>query len=272
MKNRIILYFMLLFIAHNQAQEQKTMTLPRLRLGIEVGMNVLPGKINKPDLIRENQSYYRDVDDDFYCGFIPEDREFVFFNFGIKPEYSLNKRFAVAAGLRFNFNQVVLNSDKNYFLWKVSENETTANYVKIETISQKNYFVGIPIEIRFFPNEKDYFVRHYFIIGTALNFCVASINEVEFQNPAMEKYSSNILTKIGKPTVFQGYLYGGIGLKIGKMHQPFGNVEVHLPVLMFGNNKPSSLVNIINGLGVGFRATLHIPIFAEHQLTYTVTD
>ena len=87
-----------------------------------------------------------------------------------------------------------------------------------------------------------------------------------------EKYSSEVSGEIGKPSIFHGILYAGAGLKLGKTNNPFGNIEVHLPVLMYGNNNSKSFAKIENEVGLGLRFTMYIPIFAKHQLTYTVTD
>ena len=277
MKNIIILSFILLFVSQIQAHDGETITLttPRLRVGIEAGAAVLFGNINKPEMIRENRSYYHDPEDrdyDYNCGFVSEQQSYGLFYVGLKPEYVLSKRFAVAVGVRFSFYKAVLSSDKEAFLWRISEDERNTNYVKIKNISQKNYLVGVPLEIRFFPNEKDYFVRHYFIWGTTLNFLVTSTTEVEFQNGRMEKYSSDVTDQIGKPNNFLGLFYGGVGLKIGKTNYPFGNIEIHFPVIAYGNNQSKSFAKIENEFGLGIRATLQLPIFAKHQLTYTVTD
>jgi hypothetical protein len=272
----------MLFVSQIQAQEEQeekrdeqkqiTITIPRLRLGIEAGVNLLFGEVKKPEQIRESQSYYSDGDYDFHCGFVPQNHNFSFFYFGLKPEYMLSKRFTASVGVRFSFYTVTLHSDKDYFLWKISETETNTNYIKIKTISQRNYYLGVPLEIKYFPREKDYAVRQYFIVGTSLNFLVTSINKVVFPNPAMEKYSSEIMSQIGDPRFFQGIFYAGAGLKLGKMNNPFGYIEAHFPVVMYGNNKSKSLATTQTAPGFEFQATLQIPFFKEHQLTYTVND
>ncbi|MCL2131252.1 MAG: hypothetical protein FWH36_02165 [Lentimicrobiaceae bacterium] len=268
MKKRVFLCFMVLLVAKAQAQEEQTTMFPRLRLGIEAGLNLLfEGEINKPPQIRESQSYYLDEDYDFHCGFILPYQDFSVFYFGIKPEYSLNKRFTVSAGLRFSFYKAVLGSDRNYFLWRISEDDINTNYVKIKNITQKNYYVGVPLEIKFFPSGNDYPVRQYFILGTALNFLAASNSEAAFQNPAMEKYASEVLQQIKKPNIFYGLFYMGAGLKIGRMSNPFGVIEAHFPVTTYGNDKSDAFIKTA-GVGFGLRATLFIPILKEHQLTY----
>jgi hypothetical protein len=184
----------------------------------------------------------------------------------------LNSRIAVAAGLRFSFNQITLDSDKDYFLWKIRDDGISTDYVKINDISQKNYFIGTTIEVKLFTNPHDYFGRHYFIMGTVFNFLAASTSDVSFQNAGMKKYSSDVSAQIGKPNGFYGQFYVGCGLKIGKTNHPFGNIEFHIPLYMYGKDKSNSLAKMNDTFGLGIQTTLHIPIFREHQLTYTLID
>jgi len=286
-RSGVILGCIMLFIAHTQAQEEQTQVqneqsqtektttieMPRFRLGIEVGVDFLFGTINKPEQIRESQSYYYDGDYDFHCGFVADNRNFGFHYLGIKPEFLLHKKVAVTTGIRFSTNKITLNSDDKYFLWRISENETSTNYIKINSISQRNYYLGVPLEVRLFTAEKDYTVRQYFVVGTTLNFWLASNNDISFSNSAMEKYTSQLSENIGKPSFFQGVFYAGVGLKIGKMNHPCGRIEAHFPVIAYGNSKTKSFTNIINNSwGFGLQATLLIPIATGKKLTYTVDN
>jgi len=271
MKERILIScFILAFAARAGAQTEQTVSMPRLRLGFEAGMESSFGGIRKPAAIRESQSYYYDYDYNYNGGFIPNNQGVTFYDVGVKPEYSINKRIAVAAGVRFYFNDVTLDSDRDYFLWRVSRQGTSTDYVKVRNVSQKNYYFGIPLEVKIFPREQDFFVRHYFIVGAAFNFLVSSSNGVSFQNPAMKKYTSAVLGQIAKPNTFLGYLYGGFGLKIGRTNYPFGNMEIHFPVYMWGKNRSDSFARVEDSLGIGIQTSLQIPIFRSNRLTYKI--
>jgi hypothetical protein len=254
--------------------QEEVISMPRFRLGIEAGIMSVPyASTNKPANIRENRSYsYYSYDYDYYCGFLPDGQDFTLYYFGLKFEYALTKKLAVAAGLRLSFNPSSLDSDRDYFLWKTTEDEINTNYVKITDISQKNIFVGIPLEVKVFPREIDYFVRHYFIFGTTLNFLVSSKNEISYGNNRMEKYNTLISGQIGKPNAFHGYLYAGFGLKIGRSNHPFGNIEVHLPVYVFDNKRLSSFAKARETVGIGIRTILQIPLFKNHQFNYQVNN
>jgi hypothetical protein len=267
-----IVSFILLLAAQIWAQE-KIIEMPRFRLGVEAGMGAFYGTTEKPSMIRENRSYYYDYDDyDFHCGFILPEQGFNFFYFGLKPEYSVSKRLAVAAGLRFSYSKGVLDSDRDYFLWKISENETNTNFLKINSITQHNYYIGVPLELKYFAREMDYFVRQYFIAGTTLNFLVTSTNNVSFQNTQMEKYESEISAQLGRPDHFHGQLYFGVGLKIGRTNHLFGNVEFHFPVFIYSSGKLNSFTKTEDAFGFGIKTTLQIPILHKHKLRYTIVD
>jgi hypothetical protein len=265
--------FALLFIQVS-AQEEITYSIPRWHLGIEVGVNPLYGGISpfQPN-IRQSSSYYPDYDNDYYGGFVRwGGGNLTSFSFGIKPEYLIKKRLALVTGLRFNFFTATLNSDRDFFLWKLSETETSAHYVKINNISQRNYYLEIPLEVKLFPREKDYAVRQYFIFGTAFNFLVASITDVQFQNPKMDKYASKVLEKIGDPNFFQGSVYAGVGIKFGKLNYPCGSIEIHCPVISYGNGKKHTFANTVNIPSIRIHTTLQIPVSKKNKLTYTVID
>ena len=271
MKKLSICIFCALLVTSIMAQEKTTQTMPRLRLGVEVGANYLSGQINKLEMIRESSSYYFAQNYDFHCGF-NKYPEFFSYAFGLKLEYVLHKRIAISSGLRFSFYKAALNAERDFFLWKVSETETSANYIKISSISQRNYYLGIPLEARFFITEKDFFARVYFIVGNTFNFLVASSNNVIFHNPEMEKYNNNVLKHIGDPNLFYGSFYGGIGLKLGKANHPFGNIELFFPAINYTKNNIHTFVNLDTWPSFGVRTTLNIPVFRKHLLNYTITE
>ena len=276
MNRRIIITcFILLFVAQIQAQTEEVFNISRFSMGVEAGMDALFGGKNKLPMIRENHSssYYYDGDEEYHCGFILPSQTINSLYLGLKPEYVISKRFTVSTGIRFSFNKIVYDSDRDYFLWKISEStdENYTNYLKIRDITQKNYYIGIPMEIKFYPREIDAPARQYCKLGVALNFLATSTEDVSFQNPAMNNYTADVLNKIDRISGFHGCVYVGVGFKIGNTNYPFGNIEFHFPVGVFSKNGSNSLVND-EIAGLGFQAALQIPLFKKHQLTYTVID
>ena len=266
----VFLCFSGLFLSTSNAREEITISMPRLRLGIEAGLETFFGQINKPEMIRESKYYYYYYDryDD---GFIYNSQDVKFSYIGIKPEYQLTKRIAVAAGIRFSYNKVVMKSDQDSFLWKLSEKGLTTNYVRIKEISQESYFIGVPLELRFFPKEKNYLWRNYFIFGMTFNYLISSTEDVKFLNRKMDKYTSEVLKHIDEPNNFQIYIYPGIGVKIGRENLMMGYLEFHFPACIYNYDSPNSLATVNNDrFGIGLQMSLLIPIFQNNQLTYTI--
>ena len=250
----------LLFVSQIQAQEEKSVTISPFRLGIETGANVFFGDASRPEMIRESGYYYHP--DDYYDGYIYDNQDTEFFYFGFKPEYTLSKyqRFAISSGIRFSYAQTTLTSDREYFLWKISETGANTNYVRINRITQKNYHIGIPFEVRFFMRKKDSFVRQYFVWGTVLNILLSSSNDVSFKNAEMKKYASNVNENIKKPDFFHWNVYAGVGMKVGKTKYPFGYLEFLLPVTMLGKDHANSLMRTNGAFGFGMQMNLLIPL------------
>jgi len=270
-KFTFVLFLILMFGFEVQAQKEKNVieiNIPRWRVGVEAGVDVPFGSVNKPSQIRENRSYYPNNDYDYYCGLVLDRTLSHVFYFGAKAEYMLHKRWTVTSGLRLSINKSTLTSDRDYFLWKIEETETSANYIKIKNLSQSNYYLGLPIEFKFFPRQKDYSVRQYFIFGTSFNLLASSNNNIDFDNERMEKYSTDIKAQMGTPNVFFSTIYAGVGLKFGKMNHPFGSIEVIAPMIRISGNS-KSFVNM-EPVGFSFRTILQIPVAKKKLLTYSV--
>jgi hypothetical protein len=259
----ILLFFPLVLLA----QKAKTNEMPRFRLGITAGMGASFGNNDRPAYIRQSQSYYYDYD---YSGNIfPEWQNLESYYFGLKPEYMLNRKIAVAAGLQFVTSSATLRPNSNRFLWKVSEDATNTNFLKIKEISQQNHFLGIPLEVKFFPKRMEGFVRHYFIVGTSFNFRVSSSkNDIVFETKQMEKYTSEVSSQLRRPNSFHGSCYAGFGLKIGKPEYPIGNIEIQFPVLMFGNGNLNAFIKTKDTFGIAIQTALQIPVFTKCKLEY----
>jgi hypothetical protein len=259
------LVLLVAIVTFNQSLSAQETTIPKLRLGIETGADVFFGKTDKPAMIRETRSssyYYNNHD---YYSSVYDFQDVSFFHFGIKPEYTFSKRFTVAAGLRFSFSASTLESDRDYFFWKVNETETTTNYLRINEINQTNYYLGIPMEIRYFLHRKKYFG---FILGTSYNFLLASTDDVRFVNADMKKYASNVKENLEKPDFFQGCVYAGFGVNAGRAHHPHVSFEFYFPTIMYGRKgKTNSFTKTEGGVSAGFgmRVALQIPFFFKEQ-------
>ena len=253
-----------LFCIQVRAQEDNRPVMHRFRLGIEVGLTPFTGETNKPEMIRESRSYYyynNHQDNLFYCGFISNRQSFNIYYLGIRPEYFFSNRIAVSTGIRLSFNNIQLDSDRDFFLWRLSEDETSSNYIRLNNISQKNRHIDVITKIKFFPGKRNFWFRRYYVLGNTLNILATSSNGVSVHNPEMNIYSQKVLEQIGKPSVLMGYTYVGLGINIGSITRSFGSIEFQFPAIIHGSENLNSLVT--KGQRMNFfrmLATLQIPI------------
>ena len=257
----LILFFLLPYFG----SAQRIYEYPRLRIGVDFGFENTFGSNVKPSNIRESQSYYRYGDgyyNNYYynCGYMYNEPAFTRYYLGVKPEYSLNSHFAVAAGLRFSYGESSLTSDRDNFLWRISETETSSNYIRIKSISQNIYGFGIPLEMKIYPNKSDVLCRVYAKVGMAFNFGFASDILVDFVNEEMDKYLPEIESQFEKPDVFDGQFLLGLGMKIGRSKNPFGNIEFQVPIHFKEKQQLSSLFKTDNVAAVCLQATFFIPV------------
>lgn len=252
------------------SQVEHTYEYPRFRWGAEFGFETTAGKAVDMPQIRQNKSaYYNPAynDDLYYCGYMFNRYDYTRVFAGFKPEYSLNHYFSVAAGLRFMYNNSVFNSDRQYFLWKVAEVSQTTDYVRINNFEQNNFYLGIPLELKIFTSKRDLRVRHYFKTGLFFNALVGSSTKVNFVNSEMEnKYDDKIKRQLQKPSGFSAQAIIAMGLKIGRMTNPFGDIEIQMPINLMENQLASSFVHS-TPLSFAMVAHIYLPAGKE-KLSY----
>ena len=269
MNKSFLFIFMLLLSLRLVAQEERATKHKNLKLAFEFGTNVTSGKLVKPEQIRENysQDYY--YGDDYYnYGFFVDGNSLRTTYFGLKPEFFIsNNRIGIASGLRFTMASSELVSDRNNFLWKVKEEGLNTDYVRINDIRHQSYLLGVPVEIRFFPNNRELPFQHYFRLGASLNYRIYSDNQVNFTSFAMKKYDDLVQSQLPNNYAFSASLYGSIGFKIGMFKEgrwiPWGNIDFMFPYIMLcaksfafvGNNRNEEFFP-----GVGFQVSFQIPI------------
>ena len=259
MKKSILIFFSI-FPLVAIAQEVKIFEYPKFHLAAEVGVGFLAGTTIKPDAIRENQSYNFDnsyYHDDFYCGFVFDYYTTPHYYVGVKPEISITNSISIAAGVRFLGSNYTLNSDRNYFLWKVSEKDLITNYVRITDIKQNSLYIGIPIEMLVYTYKRDIRFRHFFKWGTSLNFLLWSKTTPYFENAAMNKYADKVKNDIEKRDRFTPTGFIGMGFKIGRMNRPFGTFEFRMPFVLKENTGFSSFAE--SSVGFEFQTSINFP-------------
>lgn len=266
---KILIVSLAAVCAFSEITAQRTYEYKRLRIGAEAGFESYFGSNVKPSAIRESQPYYRyDYYDHYFdCGYLYDKSDFTTGYVGIKSVYSLGHHLDVGAGIRFSFGESSLRSNLDYFLWKIEDNETFSNYIRLKNINQNTYGVGIPLELKVYPGKSDVWLRLYGKAGVVFNFIFTEDISVEFANEAMKKYLSEIKNRFDKPHLFNGQFVLGIGFKIGRMKNPFGTIELLTPIQFNDKTRLNSLFKLNNRLGIGMQATIYIPA-GKQKLSY----
>lgn len=172
----------------------------------------------------------------------------------VRIEYrSANNKFGLSGGLRFSYMQSMIGKDTywtgtpNFFYVRYKTDGLNTEYAKVRELYQRSSYIGIPLELRIYPN-RDYSVNVYYIIGTSFNAKITSRSGITFYDDNMEQYKSEVLKVIEKPINYYSTLSLGIGLKIRKLEKTGIHIEAALPVAMFTPSK--SFVRPVAGTGL----------------------
>lgn len=253
-KFTFLICFLYAFIGVSFAQE-----IRQKYIGFETGMTLIGNEITKMDNIRGDVSGYsggysiNNLTSLSYRSFI-----------GVKPEiFSLNDKIGFMAGLRLSriTNSVGKNNywsnSTNYFYWLYSQSGTNTEYLKVREINQKSDYIGIPIEVRYFPSKRPRLFRVFFKLGAEINYCLQTQTDVVFFDNEMNPYQNGLIAKVGKPKVFNASVYGAGGVRIGRESGLSASIEICLPYFPI-THESTGLVNPISG--GGFQINFQIPL------------
>ena len=250
-----IWYGLVLFPLFMQAQET---IINRGKIGLEFGSNGFWGETIVPNQVRASNSAYQY--DDFYYDYPDMNQVLSNIYGGIKYEsFFYKNRLGLAVGLRFSqFSSEMNASGRNqkYFAWLLRQDELTTDYLMLQKIEQKNYYLGIPLELRYFFRNNSFF-SWYFKLGTTVNYCLSTNNTITFNDSAMEQYTGAIEEQIDKPSLFNALVYPAWGFKLGNMKSIWGNIEIHLPGFLIGK-KAHPFVR--QDAGMGIQLSVQIPL------------
>ena len=246
------------------AQNEQTSKRHNVKLGIELGLNVPGSKLEEPERIRKSNSYN---DNEYNFLFTDKKKSFRTTYVGLKPEFFIfRNRVGIASGLRLSKASSKLVSGKNDFLWKVQEIGPTTDYVRIKDIQQHSYLLGVPFEIRFFPNNREMPVQTYFKIGASFNYRIHCENQINFTNKAMEKYDDMVQQQLSEDVnKYSSFVFGAIGFKMGKFTEgsklTWVNLEIQFPYILL-TDKAFAFVGKSSEdfYGVGIRLSFDIPM------------
>lgn len=179
---------------------------------------------------------------------------------GLKYQYYLSSRVGLAIGVRYSNIKTSIekkNSDgASYFYFRLSQNGTDTEFIRLTKIAYSSNCLGIPIEATYnfkLLNSLSLFLK----AGIDLSYSYKIDNDISFSRGSMKIYKDDVLNVYGTPSKFNSYIYSGGGCHLGKPGKPSINIELNLPAFLL-TSKTSTLVSP-NG-GAGAQVSLLFPL------------
>jgi hypothetical protein len=221
-------------------------------LGIEGGMNFMDNEMSGIDKIRGEVSSYG-MDNSTSTIKSSMHRSFA----GIKSEvFSFNKKFGLSGGIRFSYMNSSIGKDQDFFYWLYQVEGVNTEYLKIKEIDQTTSYLGIPIELRYFP-WKPHFFRLFLKVGADLNCRLQSKTDVVFYDDAMNIYQDDVKSFIEQPKSFSSSVSAGGGFRLGGESKPSVSFELNF-LDIFLTAETSGMLHPM--FGGGFQFNVQLPI------------
>jgi hypothetical protein len=138
----------------------------------------------------------------------------------------------------------------------LSSEGTTTEFLKATSIKQNSYYLGIPVEFRFY-NTDYHFIRSYTKLGAVFNYRVSTSTNIDFTDYRMDVYEKEMAAQVDKPNSFNAMGYACFGLRAGRENGPSLNIELQCPAFVI---TPDSSSLTKPNTGAGLQITLQFPI------------
>jgi|WetSurMetagenome_2_1015567.scaffolds.fasta_scaffold00134_4 hypothetical protein len=181
---------------------------------------------------------------------------------GLKMEKPITNRLSISSGLRYTRTRAVLKPENGNTMYLLLSSEgSTTEYLRASSINENSDYLGIPFEGRFYTSAY-HFVRFYLKAGAVLNYRIKSDYHIDFTDSSMSQYETRLTTKLGEPDSFNAVIFGGGGIRLGRLNGPSMNIEALYPSFVLTPNS-SRLTTPIAGGGV--MITLQFPLNFNSQ-------
>ncbi|PIF02671.1 MAG: hypothetical protein CR965_00335 [Paludibacter sp.] len=227
-------------------------------LEFELGSNTIQGDINKNLAIRNGIKNYWGID--------RIDTETLHTNIGIKPQYTIgNGSLSFATGLRLHIFNTELeglygNKSKHYFFLKYQETDDVLKLARVESIKEKTYYLGIPLEIKTTPIKWSW-LGFYIKVGAELGLKMNGDLEFNLLDQRMNKYPlktflpSNIIDGSNQ---FYSSIYSSLGFSITFAKKYIFSLETVMPKILTKNNITLREQKSMGGVQVSLNIPLNL--------------
>lgn len=147
-----------------------------------------------------------------------------------------SERVSFGTGLRFTGQAATSSWHSGDMYWLVNEERNLRDYVTIEALSQRNYYMGVPLFFRVFFNSQERILRPYLKIDASMDFLLVHCNEMEIKDLHMQAlYEEQLEEDMGEPDRFHVSSSAAVGLRI-KCNNFYVCPELVLPRIEMGGN------------------------------------
>jgi len=228
-------------------------------IGFDWGLTFMDNELSDTDRIRG------DADSDNGAQASASITSFSFGNsFGMKTEiYFLNNMFGLSPGIRYSRTYDyagkwgLWTSGQSYFYWLFREDGVNTEYLRVKRIHQRSDYIGMPVEIRFFPARRPHRFQVYLKMGTELGFRLHTKTNIVFWDAAMDSHEREVASQVDKPGRIGFSMYQCFGFRIGRDVNHTFSVEAILPRFGLTSGSYGLLKKSYEG---GIQFHLYIPI------------
>lgn len=238
------------------AQEGESSDGLKVNLGVAVGYSFNGESETNLNLRHQYPVQYYSAHAEFLSDFLPA-RERVSFSAGLR----ITCRYASMLDMLW---------DDIY--WLVNEEDKVSDYVSVRSLSQRNFFLGVPLAFRVFFNSQERRVRPYLKLDVCPEFLVSNVNDIDIRDEHMKRiYGDQIEEEFGKPNSFHASASAAIGIRI-YCKNFYVTPEFVFPTFEMVNSPVSFLDRDDIAIGVGSRVAFLFPIGKKNNASEVKTS
>ena len=198
-----------------------------LKVNLGVGASITGGSVSMYS--HENKKLMNPWDKEILIGCTNWHFEF------ISDFLPQSERISFGTGLRIT-GQTASSRYWEDMYWLVKEGPNLRDYVSIGSMSQRNFYLGVPLYFRVFFNSQENRVRPYVKFDASMDFLLGYRNSIDITNSHMRTlYEDKLEEEMGKPDHFHVSSSAAVGLRINCNHF-YVCPEIVLPRIEIGGS------------------------------------
>ncbi len=182
------------------------------------------------------------------------------------------EQISFSTGLRFTNRYAEVDKPWEHMFWLVNEEEKVSDYITLRSFSQRNCYLGIPLNFRVFFNTQERWVRPYLRLEGCFDFKVATVNRMDIYNNHMSHlYKERIEEELGEPKNLQISAASAIGVRIN-CRKFYVSPELVLPRFEMSDSPISFVDSNQLFVSAGMKISFTFPVGAGKKGDVTSVD